>query len=381
MGLTSMNDDVLTLVLSYLDVAELLRTGATNVRHRRSSESNALWAPICTRVVADGCYDAQPRLGLSSAALDDASRDAVLRLAPSLRRLYLQCLPWRPGWGRWPTSHGALQGALQFGRTAWGWRPPHMPRTLRQPPSAAEWFFVEVYTTDYDEYVEDRRPYGAVTRPAGDYGHVRVRKAFASKVVRLEACSVRGFPGAVFIPLDIDAGDRENNYMATMDVRVLAMIGGVVVPVADTCWFAGEADARWLHIPWDGGDDLCSGSLHFSISMDIDVGAMPSTFKSLTLSWEEYNAGGDPVAEPDEYGAKLTLLDGLRGLRTFYERPKAWSDTFRPIDVLTSDDEHNGERHELASDFVRKKGPSLDRPDGGEVDFTRRRPRPGARLA
>ena len=79
--------------------------------------------------------------------------------------------------------------------------------------------------------------------------------------------------------------------------------------------------------------------------------------------------------------AKLTLLDGLRGLRTFYERPKAWSDTFRPIDVLTSDDEHNGERHELASDFVRRKGPSLDRPDGGEVDFTRRRPRPGARLA
>ena len=179
----------------------------------------------------------------------------------------------------------------------------------------------------------------------------------------------------------IDAGDRENNYMATMDVRVLAMIGGVVVPVADTCWFAGEADARWLHIPWDGGDDSCSGSLHFSISMDIDVGAMPSTFKSLTLSWEERNAGGDPVAEPDEYGAKLTLLDGLRGLRHFYDRPKAWSDTFRPIDVLTSDDEHDGERHELASDFVRKKGPSLDRPDGGEVDFTRRRPRPGARLA
>ena len=68
MGLTSVNDDVLTLVLSYLDVAELLRTGATNVRHRRSSESNALWAPICTRVVADGNYDAQPHLGLSSAA-------------------------------------------------------------------------------------------------------------------------------------------------------------------------------------------------------------------------------------------------------------------------------------------------------------------------
>ena len=43
------------------------------------------------------------------------------------------------------------------------------------------------------------------------------------------------------------------------------------------------------------------------------------------------------MAEPDEYGAKLTLLDGLRGLRHFYDRPKAWSDTFRPIDVLTSD--------------------------------------------
>ena len=116
MGLTSVNDDVLTLVLSYLDVAELLRTGATNVRHRRSSESNALWAPICTRVVADGCYDAQPRLGLSSAALDDASRDAVLRLAPSLRRLYLQCLPWRPGWGRL-CRQGGRPGSGEEGRS------------------------------------------------------------------------------------------------------------------------------------------------------------------------------------------------------------------------------------------------------------------------
>ena len=254
MALSRITDDVLLVIIDALKIEDIILLGATGRRLRTvTTNERRVWAPrLFTK-----------ELGLGTVGLDAAAYASLTSLGCSPRRLCLQSLPWRVVRG----------GSGELGRKgkAYSWRPrDDVPASLLLS-AAHDFVFCEVYDSS-GTYFSD---------------------GFARKIVRLEDCDLTRFPDDVAIPLDIPAAGHPN-IEPWYEVRLFALVGGVLAPMGDTGHCEGEVNDRWQNWssqlrPFDAhGHTYINFNVEFVVETEGDDDHSPATnFRSLAIIFDE----------------------------------------------------------------------------------------------
>ena len=253
MALSRITDDVLFVIIDALKIEDIILLGATGRRLRTvTTNERRVWAPrLFTK-----------ELGLGTVGLDAAAYASLTSLGCSPRRLCLQSLPWRV------VRDGSVGG--RKGK-AYSWRPrDDVPASLLLS-AAQDFVFCEVYETS-GTYFSD---------------------GFARKIVRLEDCDLTRFPDNVDIPLDIPAAGHPN-IEPWYEVRLFALVGGVLAPMGDTGHCEGEVNDRWQNWssqlrPFDAhGHTYINFNVAFDVETERDDDHSPATnFRSLAIIFDE----------------------------------------------------------------------------------------------
>ena len=253
MALSRITDDVLFVIIDALKIEDIILLGATGRRLRTvTTNERRVWAPrLLTK-----------ELGIGTSELDPATCARLTSLGCTPRRLCLQSLPWRV------VRDGSVGG--RKGK-AYSWRPrDDVPATLLLS-AAQDFVFCEVYETS-GTYFSD---------------------GFARKIVRLEDCALTRFPDDVAIPLDIPAAGHPN-IEPWYEVRLFALVGGVLAPMGDTGHCEGEVNDRWQNWssqlrPFDAhGHTYINFNVAFDVETEGDDDHSPATnFRSLAIIFDE----------------------------------------------------------------------------------------------
>ena len=254
MALARITDDVLFVIIDALKIEDIILLGATGRRLRTvTTNERRVWAPrLLTK-----------ELGIGTSELDPATCARLTSLGCTPRRLCLQSLPWRVVRG----------GSGELGRKgkAYSWRPrDDVPASLLLS-AAQDFVFCEVYDSS-GTYFSD---------------------GFARKIVRLEDCDLTRFPDNVDIPLDIPAAGHPN-IEPWYEVRLFALVGGVLAPMGDTGHCEGEVNDRWQNWssqlrPFDAhGHTYINFNVAFDVETEGDDDHSPATnFRSLAIIFDE----------------------------------------------------------------------------------------------
>ena len=254
MALSRITDDVLFVIIDALKIEDIILLGATGRRLRTvTTNERRVWAPrLLTK-----------ELGIGTSELDPATCARLTSLGCTPRRLCLQSLPWRVLRG----------GSGELGRKgkAYSWRPrDDVPASLLLS-AAHDFVFCEVYDSS-GTYFSD---------------------GFARKIVRLEDCDLTRFPDNVDIPLDIPAAGHPN-IEPWYEVRLFALVGGVLAPMGDTGHCEGEVNDRWQNWssqlrPFDAhGHTYINFNVAFDVETERDDDHSPATnFRSLAIIFDE----------------------------------------------------------------------------------------------
>jgi len=254
MALSRITDDVLFVIIDALKIEDIILLGATGRRLRTvTTNERRVWAPrLLTK-----------ELGIGTSELDPATCVRLTSLGCTPRRLCLQSLPWRVVRG----------GSGELGRKgkAYSWRPrDDVPASLLLS-AAHDFVFCEVYDSS-GTYFSD---------------------GFARKIVRLEDCDLTRFPDNVDIPLDIPAAGHPN-IEPWYEVRLFALVGGVLAPMGDTGHCEGEVNDRWQNWssqlrPFDAhGHTYINFNVAFDVETERDDDHSPATnFRSLAIIFDE----------------------------------------------------------------------------------------------
>ena len=252
MALARITDDVLFVIIDALKIEDIILLGATGRRMRTvTTNERRVWAP---RLLTT-------ELGLGTVGLDAAACASLTSLGCTPRRLCLQSLPWRV------VRDGSHKGKGK----AYSWRPrDDVPASLLLS-AAQDFVFCEVYETS-GTYFSD---------------------GFARKIVRLEDCDLTRFPDNVDIPLDIPAAGHPN-IEPWYEVRLFALVGGVLAPMGDTGHCEGEVNDRWQNWssqlrPFDAhGHTYINFNVAFDVETERDDDHSPATnFRSLAIIFDE----------------------------------------------------------------------------------------------
>ena len=254
MALSRITDDVLFVIIDALKIEDIILLGATGRRLRTvTTNERRVWAPrLLTK-----------ELGIGTSGLDPATCARLTSLGCTPRRLCLQSLPWRVVRG----------GSGELGRKgkAYSWRPrDDVPASLLLS-AAHDFVFCEVYDSS-GTYFSD---------------------GFARKIVRLEDCDLTRFPDNVDIPLDIPAAGHPN-IEPWYEVRLFALVGGVLAPMGDTGHCEGDENDRWQNWssqlrPFDAhGHTYINFNVAFDVETERDDDHSPATnFRSLAIIFDE----------------------------------------------------------------------------------------------
>ena len=257
MALSRITDDVLLVIIDALKIEDIILLGATGRRLRTvTTNERRVWAPrLFTK-----------ELGLGTVGLDAAAYASLTSLGCSPRRLLLQSLPWRV------VRDGSDDGKGK----AYSWRPRGVPAGLLLS-AAQDFVFCEIYE------------HGVEPVGRGTY----FSDGFARKIVRLEDCDLTRFPDDVAIPLDIPAAGHPN-IEPWYEVRLFALVGGVLAPMGDTGHCEGEVNDRWQNWssqlrPFDAhGHTYINFNVAFDVETERDDDHSPATnFRSLAIIFDE----------------------------------------------------------------------------------------------
>ena len=288
MALSRITDDVLFVIIDALKIEDIILLGATGRRLRTvTTNERRVWAP---RLLTT-------ELGLGTVGLDATACARLLSLSCSPRRLCLQSLPWR-----------VARDDRDSNRVdkVYSWRPRDgVPASLLLRPA-------------YDLDLVICELYESTNRP-GTVRHL------AYKVVRLMDCELAGFPHEMTIPLDIPIPGGRKNEGPYLELRLFALVNGVLAPIADTGALEGAVDDRcaaW-NSPFQPAQEYGETWIdtYFSFEMDIDDQWNVRNFISVTMSFEEVEESAPPqyscctVPVP-----KGTLRPGFDGFRQFIRR-------------------------------------------------------------
>ena len=253
MALSRITDDVLFVIIDALQIEDIILLSAASRRLRTvTTNERRVWAPrLLTK-----------ELGIGTSELDPATCARLTSLGCTPRRLCLQSLPWRV------VRDGSVGG--RKGK-AYSWRPrDDVPATLLLS-AAQDFVFCEVYDSS-GTYFSD---------------------GFARKIVRLEDCDLTRFPENVAIPLDIPAAGHPN-IEPWYEVRLFALVGGVLAPMGDTGHCEGEVNDRWQNWssqlrPFDAhGHTYINFNVAFDVETEGDDDHSPATnFRSLAIIFDE----------------------------------------------------------------------------------------------
>lgn len=274
-------EDMVFEVLEASQIKEVLSLGATSRRLRTLTTADRVWAPRVATELSFG----------SSLAASTVASLASFGCDP--RRLCLQFLPWQRAWppAEFRSTHGDGE--------VFAWRPrDEVPASLRLP-FAQEWVFCEVYERDN----------------SGNYN------AFASKVVRLADCGPwANNPRTLIVPLDLDTAGHHNQE-PWYEVRVFALVDGVVVPICDTDAMDGELGERYVYLnsrpPVSDRADIHEMILQLKVGFNTTEDHQPHTyeFNSLHIALREYENDSDSESVEDPARARYEahyVVDGLR---------------------------------------------------------------------
>ena len=260
MALSRITDDVLFVIIDALKIEDIILLGAASRRLRTiTTNEKRVWAP---RLLTD-------ELGLGTVELDAAACASLASLGCSPRRLLLQSLPWRV----------VRDAGSDRGPKAYSWRPrDRVPASLLLSETGAQDFvFCEIYENSVS-------PCGRGTC---------FSDGFARKIVRLEDCDLTRFPDDVAIPLDIPAAGHPN-IEPWYEVRLFALVGGVLAPMGDTGHCEGEVNDRWQNWssqlrPFDAhGHTYINFNVAFDVETEGDDDHSPATnFRSLAIIFDE----------------------------------------------------------------------------------------------
>ena len=288
MALRHITDDVLFVIIDALQIEDIIILGAASRRLRTvTTNERRVWAPrLLTK-----------ELGLGTAGLDAAACASLASLGCTPRRLLLQSLPWR-----------AVRddSGDEFAEKAYSWRPRDgVPASLLLS-TAQDFVFCEIYenrAVDGKSFFDD---------------------GFARKIVRLEDCDLTHFPDNVTIPLDIPTAGHANRE-PWFEVRLFALVSGVLAPMGDTGYCGGEENSRWQL--WSSGlspvDDW--GKTWIKVSTDFHIDTYEGgnedgdakNFQSLQIQFDE--------SEEDWRGQEIEeRVDQSSFLRTPVLDPKVW---------------------------------------------------------
>ena len=311
MALSRITDDVLFVIIDALRVEDVIILGAASRRLRAvTTNERRVWAP---RLLIK-------ELGLGTVGLDAAACASLVSLGCTQRRLLLQSLPWRMR---------RDQPLARRGAKAFSWRPrdnvhwngmggdfDHRSYLNRVPTSL-------LITNAQDLVVCE--VYERADGPTDAYDDIR--DGFAHKVLRLTDCDLAGFPENWTIPLDlpISSGHKNgsNHTGPWFELRLFALVGGALAPIADTGDMDGAYDAReciWntLRLP---EEDYAKTwiDVEMSFNVDSDDQGDARLFRALHVHLNEYEEDGPP--QPQRRRVINAMLQrGINGFQRFFRR-------------------------------------------------------------
>lgn len=328
--------DVIVEVLASLDVESVLQVGCSNTSLRKTTLLERVWTPRLATC------------GLGRFPLDAEALAELVRLGGDARCICLQCLPWRP-------RRGAASGAdddSDMWQTSWSWRPDWMPKQLYI--EGCDFFFVEVYETNFDNSSADgRRPTDVrVALPEVPHSQTFIKRHIATKVIPLGRALVSNFPEEVYVPLKVDLpgddiGDR------VFDVRVFMLRDLILAPLADTCCMEGEGNSRSHESRRFADNDR-----RLDVSCDMDINVPNQQINSLSLRWNLFKNLKDDDSDEEEWDE--LEHHNLGGLCDFHH--------YNASRILSTLEDGHAHRYSFACDYERdSRNPAL-------FDFSRKKP-------
>ena len=289
MALTLITDDVLFVIIDALQIEDIILLGAASRRLRtittNTTGEKRVWAPrLLTK-----------ELGLGTAGIDAATCLRLLSLSCSPRRLCLQSLPWR-----------VARDDRDSNRVdkVYSWRPRDgVPASLLLRPA-------------YDLDLIICELYESTSRPGTVWN-------LAYKVVRLMDCELAGFPHEMTIPLDIPIPGGHKNEGPYLELRLFALVNGVVAPIADTGALEGAVDDRcaaW-NSPFQPAQEYGETWIdtYFSFDMDFDDQDDVRNFECVKICFSENEQSAPPqYLERPVPVPTGTLRPGFDGFHRFF---------------------------------------------------------------
>jgi hypothetical protein len=285
--LSRLGDDVVLEIIRLAWAEDVLALGGTSRRMRALTTLDRVWTPRLSG----------REFGLGRGELDTATCTALTSLGA--RCLFVQSLPWRL-----PTGSNMSM--------TYTWRPREVPGSLLI--ASQDLIFCELY----------ERP----RRGHGRWG------GLARKVMPLAECGLDEFPmRPITIPWNLDT--TATVYRVTWDMRIFALVDGVVVPICDTCGLSDEGGARIGDLNsrlLDHKSGLLTTTLSLRVGLAIDRNEQghATRLKSVGILWLEtiedaFKEGhnDDDVNWGLEYGFERvsledgTLRPGADGFRDF----------------------------------------------------------------
>ena len=277
--LSRLGDDLVLEIIRLAWAEDVLALGGTSRRMRALTTLERVWTPRLSG----------REFGLGRGELDTATCTALTSLGA--RRLFIQSLPWRL-----PTECHV--------DTFYTWRPLEVPRSLMI--ASQDLIYCELY----------ERP----TWRHGRWG------GLARKVMPLAECGLDEFPmRPITIPWNLDT--RPTEYRVTWDMRIFALVDGVVVPICDTCGLdaemgdarTGELNSRLL----EHKSGLLTTTLTQRVVMNIDMNEQRefTCLRSVGILWLE--------TVEDAY-MEGYFDDDIYGLPAGFERVSLEDGTLRP---------------------------------------------------
>ena len=309
MALARITDDVLFVIIDALKVEDIILLGAASRRLRTvATNERRVWAP---RLLTN-------ELGLGTVGLDAAACASLASLGCTPRRLLLQSLPWRMRRRDPPLAHRRA--------AAFSWRPRD---NIHWNGMGSDFDFrsyrnkvpTSLLITDAQDFVVCEVYEREESADAYDHIH----DGFAHKVLRLTDCDLAGFPENWNIPLDlpISSGHTNGSDHTWFELRLFALVGGALAPIADTGDMDGVHDDRYqnwttLRLPdKEYGKSWIEAEMTFDIDSDDQGDAR--FFRSVQVHLNEYEQDGPPRGEGRRV-INAMLTRGIDGFRRFFRR-------------------------------------------------------------
>ena len=322
--LSRLGDDIVLEIIRLARAEDVLALGGTSRRMRALTTLDRVWTPRLSG----------REFGLGRGELDAATCTALTSLGA--RRIFIQSLPWRL-----PTECHV--------DTFYTWRPLEVPRSLLI--ASQDLIYCELYE-----------------RPR--WGHGRWG-GLARKLMPLADCRLDAFPmGSIIIPLNLDTKPSAPDVI--LEVRIFALVDGVVVPICDTCGLdfgerndrTGELNSRLL----EHKSGLLTTTLTQRVVLNIDMNEQRKLtgLRSVRISWLETveDAYMEGYFDDDIYGLPAgfkrvsledgTLRPGPDGFRDFLRHGaiRAQRSAYFKKDRLRDDYDHVDGRVEYSRKHI-----------------------------